>query len=137
MSLGGGCNCGNIQFIWHIPECTCTPRACQCDYCYEKGAAYVTEAGSKLDVRIEDASAHAITNHGANLADFHECAICTQVIFITVQIGGELYGAINANALECRDTLPPAEKLNFSNQSAEEKLRRWRQNWCCPVRITS
>ena len=137
MSISGGCSCGNIEFEWDVPECTCVPRACQCEYCLEKGAAYVTEPGSQLTVTVRDSDAHSISQHGAKIAQFHECSSCLQIVFVTVEISGSTYGAINAKALHNREGLEASVRLNFSIQSPQEKVSRWRKNWCHPVLITS
>tara|TARA_R110001592_G_scaffold363393_1_gene687330 strand:+ start:191713 stop:191958 length:246 start_codon:yes stop_codon:yes gene_type:complete len=74
--------------------------------------------------------------HGSNSAVFHECANCDQVIFVTTEIDGELYGAMNANHLENKFGFSSAIKVDYSAQSAQEKLARWQQNWCFPVVIS-
>ncbi len=132
MSIQGACKCGNIRLSWDVEECTCVPRACQCDYCLPRSAAYVTEANTRVEVSIADASSHAVARHGANLADFHECTSCGDVVIATVLIDGTLYGAINSGILTGAE-LPDAVALNFSSQSAEQKLKRWQETWCSPV----
>tara|TARA_R110001599_G_scaffold353459_1_gene592352 strand:- start:43420 stop:43665 length:246 start_codon:yes stop_codon:yes gene_type:complete len=71
--------------------------------------------------------------HGSNSAVFHECANCDQVIFVTTEIDGELYGALNANHLKNKFGFSSAINVDYSALSAQEKLARWQQNWCFPV----
>ena len=33
MSMYGGCDCKNIEIVWHIADQELVPRACQCEYC--------------------------------------------------------------------------------------------------------
>jgi len=137
MSITGGCDCNNIEIIWHTVDCSLVPRACQCDYCSSKAAAYVTKSGTGFDVSIRSEQFHNKIQHGSNSATFHECANCDQVIFVTSEIDGELYGALNSRQLTNKFGFSTTVKLNFSSQTTEQKRERWRQNWCQPVLITS
>ncbi len=137
MRLLGSCDCHNIEVAWHTVDHSLVPRACQCAYCFGKSAAYVSKSGTRVDVRIRNSRLHKTIQHGSHSADFHECTNCDQVILVTAEIDGELYGALNANKLENRFGFPAPIEVNFSSQSAVEKRERWRQNWCYPVRITT
>ncbi|MEO1081174.1 MAG: hypothetical protein AAFY29_16565 [Pseudomonadota bacterium] len=95
----------------------------------------MTKANTRVEVAIADASSHRVAQHGANLADFHECAACGDVVIATVCIDGTRYGAINSGILSGVE-LPHAVAKNFSSQSAEKKLQRWRETWCSPVLIS-
>ena len=113
------------------------PRACQCGYCASKKAAYVTQSGTKFDVLIRSEKLHKKIQHGSNSAVFHECGNCDQVIFVTAEINGELYGALNANHLNNKLGFSTSVEVDFSSQTAIQKKERWRQNWCRPVLMTS
>lgn len=136
MSMSGGCDCNNITVVWHTREYSHTPRACQCDYCSAKSAAYVTESGTKVEVTISNDTFHKTIQHGSNSASFHECTNCNQLVFVTAKIDGQLYGALNANLLINKQGFSAISKLTFSSQTAKQKRDRWRQNWCRPVLIT-
>jgi hypothetical protein len=136
MSLYGGCSCNNIAVIWHTVDYSLVPRACQCDYCQSKSAAYVSKSGTRFEAKIRKEHFHHKAQHGSNSAVFHECSNCDQVVFVTVAIEGELYGALNANLLNNRLGFSSPVETNVSDQTAEQKLDRWRQNWCCPVVIS-
>ncbi len=43
---------------------------------------------------------------------------------------------MNANHLENKFGFSSAIKVDYSAQSAQEKLARWQQNWCFPVVIS-
>ena len=137
MSITGGCDCNNIQITWNTVDYSLVPRACQCDYCLSKTAAYVTKSGTSFNASIRSEKHHKEVRHGSNSAVFHECTNCNQVIFVTSEIDGELYGALNANHLRNKFGFSASVKLNFSSQTAAQKRERWRQNWCYPVLITS
>ena len=136
MRLTGGCDCGNIKTTWQITEPALVPRACQCNYCASKSAAYVTQPGTSFDALIHNEKFHKEVQHGSNNAVFHECANCGQVIFVTAEIDGELYGALNANHLNNKESFSRCVELDFSSQTALQKTERWRKNWCQPVLIT-
>jgi hypothetical protein len=136
MSISGGCGCNNIKITWHTVDHSMVPRACQCDYCLSKAAAYVTKSGTRFDVLICNDKLHKEVQHGSNSAIFHECTNCGQVIFVTSDIDGEVYGALNANCLNNKLGFSASVKANFSDQTAEQKRERWLENWCHPVLIT-
>lgn len=79
---------------------------------------------------------HRIVRHGSNTAIFHECMECNQVVFVTAEIDGDIYGALNSNQLDNRIGFSDPVLANFSSQTADEKRDRWRRNWCYPVHIT-
>lgn len=135
MTMRGSCECNNIKIAWQIVDCSLVPRACQCEYCLSKSAAYVSKAGTKFEAVIQNKNLYKIIQHGSNCAKFYECANCSQVVFVTAEIEGEIYGALNANCLHNKLGFSPSIQTNVSAQSADQKRERWRQNWCCPVLI--
>ncbi len=137
MTISGSCECKNIKVIWHTDDCSLAPRACQCEYCSSKAAAYVTKSGTKFEAIVQNEQFHNQVRHGSKSAVFHECSNCGQVIFVTSEIDGELYGALNARHLTNKSGFAEPVELNYSSQSPEQKRERWRQNWCHPVLITS
>ena len=137
MNITGGCDCDNIKITWHLTERALTPRACQCDYCASKSAAYVTQSDTKFDVVIRSEQSHKPVQHGSKNAVFHECAHCEQIIFVTAEINGKLYGALNVNHLNNPRGFSRRVEVDFSAQTAVQKRERWRQSWCQVTLITS
>lgn len=136
MSMFGSCKCNNIEVRWRTLDFSVVPRACQCDYCMTRGAAYVSKSGTSVEVHIRNESLHKIVKHGSNSAEFHECAGCGEVVLVTAIIADEMYGALNANRMTNKHGFSEPVQTHFSNQSAEQKRERWHQNWCHPVLIT-
>lgn len=136
MSMHGGCRCNNIQVTWHTVDYSVVPRACQCEYCRGKGAAYVSKSGTLVETRIHDQSQHRVTTQGSNSAEFHECGACDDVVLVTASLDGDIYGALNAQCLHNRLGFAAAVAMDYAGQSAQQKQQRWRQNWCSPIRIT-
>lgn len=135
MTIRGSCKCNNIEVTWHTLDYSLVPRACQCDYCFSKSAEYVTKSGTKIEVSIRNEKLHRKIQQGSNSAVFHECSNCDQLIFVTSNIDGDIYGALNAHHLNNKHGFSVSVKANFSAQTAEQKKERWRQNWCHPVHI--
>jgi hypothetical protein len=134
--MRGGCRCNNFQVLWHTVDFSVVPRACQCDYCRAKGAAYVSKSGTAVEVRIHAKNLHKVVTQGSRSAEFHECEGCGDVILVTATIDGETFGALNAQCMDNAFGFSAAIETKFAEQSAVQKQERWRQNWCCPVRIT-
>ena len=135
MSICGGCSCSNIEITWQVIDYSLVPRACQCDYCASRSAAYVSKSGTRFEAVIRDSQYHRTIRHGSNSAVFHECTNCNQVLFVTAEIDGALYGALNANHLVNKFGFADPVRVNFSSHTAAQKRRRWHQNWCYPVVI--
>jgi hypothetical protein len=137
MTMRGSCKCNNIEIVWHTVDYSVVSRKCQCQYCVEKNAAYVSKSGSRIDIRIHNEKMHKSVQHGTNSAQFHECGNCGELVFVTVDIEGDIFGALNANCLQNKQGFSAPVVTNFSSQKAEERIERWRRNWCHPVHIAS
>ena len=133
----GCCDCKNIEIHWQISDLSLIPRACQCSYCAAKGAAYVSKSRSKFEATIHNDNCYGRVHHGSGSATFHECTNCDTVVFVTAEIEGELYGALNAHCLTNPLGFPTPILTHFSKESGATKQQRWRQNWCQPVLILS
>ena len=70
-------------------------------------------------------------------AEFHECSNCHDLVFVTAQIDGDLFCALNSNCLSNPQGFGLGYEMKLFDQTATEKIDRWRQNWCHPVLITS
>lgn len=136
MSLRGHCSCRNFELSWQTVDYSLIPRACQCAYCRNKGAAYVSKSGSGFSVHVHKPDSYKLVRQGSGTAAFHECSFCNMVVFVTAKIGGQTYGAINSACINNRQGFGAAVAMDFSVQDALEKTRRWQQNWCSPVSLT-
>lgn len=137
MSMRGSCSCQNISVEWKTIDFGVVPRQCQCEYCTAKHASYISKSGTSFKLRVKNESLHVVVRHGSGSADFHECKNCGDVVCVTAEIDGEIYGALNSQCMENKLGFTSAVEFDASGQSASEKLERWRQNWCHPVLITS
>ena len=137
MSIRGSCDCNNIQVAWFTVDHSLVPRACGCEYCRGNSAAWVSKSGTRFEVAIQRNEFHRVVRHGSQSAAFHECANCDELVFVTAEISGELYGALNASRLDNKFGFPDPIETDVSSLSAAQKRERWRRNWCCPVLIKS
>ena len=133
--LAGSCSCNNMRVNWHTLDHSLVPRACQCAYCLSRSAAYVSKSGTRFEVFIGNSDLHRTSRQGSNSAVFHECAYCNELVFVTASIENDQYGALNANCLNNTFGFGPARPVDYGGQSAQQKLDRWKLNWCCPVLI--
>lgn len=97
----------------------------------------MSKSGTLVDVRIHNEKQHRIVTHGSGRALFHECGNCQELALVTAEIQGETYGALNANCLVNKLGFSASIETLFSEQTAEQKLQRWHQNWCHPVVIVA
>ena len=137
MSIRGGCKCNNIEVIWHTVDRSLIPRKCQCDYCSSKSVSYVSKSGTRVEIDIREEKLHHIHHQGTMSADFHECRNCGELVFVTAEIEGELYVALNACCINNSFGFSAPVSMKLHDQTVNEKKLRWRQNWCHPVTITS
>jgi hypothetical protein len=135
MVMKGSCSCNNIEIIWHVIDRSLIPRACQCDYCVSKSAAYVGKSGTRFEVVIHNESLHKTIRHGSGSALFHECANCKQLVFVTWEKADELFGVLNSVHMNNTQGFSTPLDVDFSSQTVEEKQDRWQKNWCNPVII--
>jgi hypothetical protein len=134
LSIYGSCKCGNIQIDWDVDDFVRAPRACQCDYCVSKNASYLSEPDSALSVAIHNPELHRVIRHGTNTAEFHECSACNTLVFVSSIIDGAIYGVVNSQCLDNIELELPI-KMEFTEESAQERLARRCRNWCRPVFI--
>lgn len=83
----------------------------------------------KGEIRVIAARPFHRDTHGSQQAGFYTCHHCNDLMFVAVQDGNQLIGAINANRLLDLAELPEAQVVSPKLLSAEEKLARWRQLW--------
>ncbi len=131
--LYANCECKNIQLRWHVAAEALVSRACQCRYCLNHNARYVSRPGSRIEVSVRNPDQHRLVRQGSGTADFHECRQCKQLVLVSSAIDGVVYGVINAACLQNQQSLIAGDEVSFAGESTEARLARRRQNWCGPV----
>ncbi len=130
MSIQGSCKCGNFKIKWHSSDYQLIPRECVCNYCQSKEATYVSKCDTKFEVIITNQSLHHIHQQCTQTAQFHECKGCGNLVFVTSDINGALFGSINSACLEDSNKFQPSVSLALSTTTADQKKHKWRQSWC-------
>ena len=135
MNIRGNCQCKNIIINWAVRDFSLIARACQCLYCLNKQANWISKTGSNFSVDIRYSKKYNVMSNGTHLAKFHECLNCEDVVAVTALIDNKRYGAVNLNCLSMAHRFPTPKKLNPHNSTKTERLTSWQQNWCSPVQI--
>jgi len=137
-TISGQCHCGNIAFQLQWPQAheEIAVRACGCDFCVKHGGVYTSHPQAVLSARIGDPAAVNKYRFGTETADFHVCARCGAVPFVTSTIDDNLYAVVNVNTFENiqRDQLRQSAS-DFSGENTQERLARRQRNWIATVSI--
>ena len=136
--LSGGCHCGNIRVNMGLtcaPDTYC-PRACDCDYCRKHGASYISDVHGSLAIRVADQREIRKYRQGAGLADFILCRGCGVLVCVLYDRDGRLFAAVNANAVDARESLGAPQSVSPKRLSGQEKMQRWQEVWFSDVVLT-
>ncbi len=125
------CYCGNISadVVLSKPISSFTPRACDCDFCTKHGAAYISDPGGKLVIRINNSDQVTSYRQGSGIADFLICKMCGVLVGVTYSYEGISIGSLNSRTLENRNDLNPPQAVSPKSLSDPEKIGRWEQAW--------
>lgn len=137
-TLRGGCHCGNVQLRLSMPR-ACQdyePRRCDCSFCRQHGAAYVSDALAQLSIHINDAGLASRYRQGSEQAELLLCARCGVLIGALYQEADRWFGTVNVRALEDTEW-GPERMVSPKTLSPAQKTARWRTLWCADVRLTS
>lgn len=135
--LTGGCHCGNIQVDLELTRAPAAynPRACDCDFCTRHSAAYVSDPKGSLVIRIKDEGRVGKYRQGAGIAGFLICTNCGVLVGVTYETEGQVYGAVNARAIQGGEGFGPEQPVSPKTLSADAKMRRWQDVWFHDVSI--
>src|SRR5579863_1627490 len=135
--VNGGCHCGNIRLELELTSAPATyrPRACDCDFCRKHAAAYISDPGGSLVIRIRDSRELRRYRQGAGLAEYLFCASCGVFVGVVYSDEGKLYGSVNARAVGTGEAFGPEQVVSPKQLSADEKSRRWRDIWFAKVEV--
>ena len=129
------CKCGQVDIGVRLTQAISqyVPRACDCDYCRAKDAAYLSDPHGEAQITSEAAILRF--RQGSQQADFLVCPGCDQLVAVTCEIDGQLRGAINARLFSGVADLPAAQPASPKRLSADAKKARWAKIWF-PVEVT-
>lgn len=138
MTIIGRCHCGNIAYTYERSEKrdTIDTRACGCGFCRMHGGVYTSDPDGALSARVRDPGLVSRYRFGTGTADFHVCARCGVVPFVTCELDGRTYAVVNVNTFNDVD---PARlrctPTDFDGEDLAQRLGRRKANWIGRVSI--
>src|SRR5262245_2670859 len=112
-------------------------RACGCTSCTRHGGRWTSHREAELAARVADTSLVSTYRFGTRTADFHVCARCGVVPFVTSEIDHRLYAVVNVNTFAGIDSAALARvSTSFEGEATGDRLERRKRNWIGTVRIS-
>lgn len=138
MLIRGSCHCGNVAFTldWLPDPAEIPARACDCSFCARHGGTWTSCPSGSLEVRVNDAASVSQYAFGTKTAQFHVCAICGVVPFVTSRIDGRNYAVVNVNTFEgAAAALLRRTSVHLTDEDAGARLERRKRNWIANVLV--
>jgi hypothetical protein len=112
-------------------------RACGCSFCTRHGGNWTAHRDAEFVAEVRDASLVSKYRFGTGTADFHVCARCGVVPFVTSAIDDHLYAVVNVNTFGGIDPSSLVRApISFDGEGTEERLERRKRSWIGNVRIS-
>ncbi len=139
IKISGGCHCGNILMDMELTRAPLSyqPRACDCGFCRQHHAAYVSDSQGSLAIRIQDQQLSGKYRQGSGQAEFLFCSNCGVLVGVLYRNDGRLYAAVNAKAVQGGKPFGPEQTVSPKKLSAQAKVQRWQEAWFPSVSIVS
>ena len=136
-TFSGKCHCDNVSVIFSTKLAIheLVPRACDCDFCVQHGASWLSDPAGSLKVVINESHRLRHKQQGSNTANFAYCETCGVLVFASHQQNSVRYAALNSRCLDHREYLPEPAPVSPKTLSKEDKVSRWLQYWS-PCSIT-
>jgi hypothetical protein len=130
-SLDGGCHCGNLSIGIELSRDPGTyhPRVCDCDFCRQHGAAYVSDPEGSLRIQIKDKQALSTYSQGSGLAEFLLCKRCGVLVTVVYRDAGSLFAVANVNAIRTPEVFGLGQQVSPRTLLPDAKAKRWREIW--------
>ena len=123
------CNCAKIQIKLSLPKPLqdYAPRLCDCDFCTERNAAYLSDPDGVLDV--SGAQDLEFFKQGSEQALFWQCKSCHSLILVSNEFAGDVKGAVNIALFTTEHPLADGIKTSPKMLAPEVKRQRWQKLW--------
>ena len=133
----GGCQCGNITYLAELSHSPSFyhPRSCSCDFCTSHNASYVSDKSGTLKITIQNPGDLIRYRQGSRLADFLICRKCGVMTGVCYEENTSVYASINVCSTDEYDAFAESEVAHLTQQSDEERIRRWKDIWFANVVI--
>ena len=136
----GACHCGAIRVTLMVAGSAAqlSPRHCGCDFCQKHQGLYVSAPDGELEIAIAGQEAVNRYAFGHKTAEFLVCRICGVVPAVISEIDGNLYGIVNANALEPPLSVEESQipTADYESENMANRLGRRKQRWIGEVTVT-
>ena len=139
MLISGSCHCGNISFelLWEPEPAEIPARACTCSFCTKHAGVWTSCPTGTLSVAVADPGNVSRYGFGTNTAQFHICARCGVVPFVTSEIDGKIYAVVSVNAFQGVDrSLLKHASATYDAEDEQSRLARRKRNWIPNVRFS-
>ena len=125
----GLCKCGSVTFTLILPNDigSYTPRACDCDYCTNRNASYLSDPQAELYIQSNKPLKKEA--QGSEQANFLSCSNCNTLVGVVCSFDTGLKGAVNATLLTKEYQLQSPVTVSPKLLSPDEKLERWEGIW--------
>jgi hypothetical protein len=136
MLIHGRCHCGNITFAfrWEPDPAEIPARACSCSFCVKHGGVWTSHPAGSLKVTVNDPALVSRHAFGTRTAEFHICARCGVVPFVSSLIDGRLYAVVNVNVFEGVDPSRLRHaSASLDGEGKQARLARRQKNWIADV----
>ncbi len=134
----GHCRCTNMKVEWQFDRASeVHPVICDCEYCTAQNAQYVFQSDTTVEIHIRDFSFYRQIQQGTKTAVFHECRKCGMLVCVTVESGGQVYGAINRRCLPMDLAFATPIAIRHGDSSIPDRITKWVRNWCSSVTVNS
>jgi hypothetical protein len=137
--LFGGCRCGGVALEVELPRGpgSYQPRACDCDFCRERGVAYLSDPDGRLRIRPRSPAGLRTDRQGSQQAEFLSCDACGTLLAVVWKDGGHAYAAVNARALGDRGEFGVEQAASPWLPDAARKAARWKALWFADVGVAA
>ena len=130
----GACPCGRVSFTVTLPEPLddYAPRACDCDFCVDRGISYLSDPRGLLEIGCDLPLKPLM--QGSEQAQFLSCTHCGSVVAAVCTFKSGLKGAANAGFLNDGNQLQNSISVSPRLLNPIQKIERWEKLWS-PVKI--
>lgn len=137
--LVGSCRCGTVSLEVELSreQGSYHPRACDCDFCREREAAYVSDPAGCLRLKTRSLDSLRIERQGSQQAEFLSCQACGTLLAVRWQDGDRAYGAVNARTLEDYAAFGVEQAASPKLLDADRKAERWKAVWFADMGIVA
>ena len=128
----GNCYCGlqRVEFQTLVEPAEWNVRACQCHFCQSHSARTTSDPLGVLQLELNEQEIFRY-RFGLATADFLLCKVCRLYLGALLTHEENRFMTVNVSVfnLEVQKTLPPARSVQYTEESARERITRRMAQW--------